>query len=32
MFEFSVIEDGGLKYITLKGRIDALSSAELQGI
>jgi anti-anti-sigma factor len=30
MFEFSVAEDGGLKYITIKGRIDALSSAEMQ--
>jgi len=30
MFEFSVAEEGGLKIITVKGRIDALSSAELQ--
>jgi anti-anti-sigma factor len=30
MFEFSVAKDGGLKTITVKGRIDALSSAELQ--
>jgi len=30
MFEFSVTEDGELKYITIKGRIDALSSAEMQ--
>jgi anti-anti-sigma factor len=30
MFEFSVAEDSGLKSINIKGRIDALSSAELQ--
>ena len=30
MFECSVAEDSGLKCITVKGRIDALSSAEIQ--
>ena len=30
MFEFSAAEDGGLNSITIKGRIDALSSAEMQ--
>ena len=30
MFEYSVVEDGGFKWLTVKGRIDALSSAEIQ--
>lgn len=30
MFEYSVAVEGGLKYITVRGRIDALSSAEIQ--
>ena len=30
MFEFSVAEEGGRKMIAVKGRIDALSSSELQ--
>lgn len=30
MFESSVTEDLGLKWVTLKGRIDAMSTAEIQ--
>ena len=30
MFEYSVVEDDGFKCVTVTGRIDALSSAEIQ--